>query len=265
MEHLEINCGEAWMFEDHNMIVYGRGKGISGPKFPPRTEISLTDKEQEKTKVLNGTISWKNLVNSRFFKPNIETWDSENPEENLSNWGGQNHKSFLGKIRMKLNDIEQKQNEAIEKAYQLYIRIEQQPNNGSKITLINENDELGMKKVNLHWNVTDLELNSIIRITELMGLELGSLDIGRVRLMEYIDSKRNPESIKFNGGWHHMGTTRMADSEKNGVVNADCRVFGIENLFIAGSSCFSTSGAVNPTYTIAALSVRLAEYLSTNA
>jgi choline dehydrogenase-like flavoprotein len=53
----------------------------------------------------------------------------------------------------------------------------------------------------------------------------------------------------------------MSDDPKNGVVNADCKVHGIHNLFIAGSSCFATGGGANPTFTLVALSIRLADHL----
>jgi len=68
-----------------------------------------------------------------------------------------------------------------------------------------------------------------------------------------------PRSIE--GQYHHMGTTRMARDPKHGVVNEDCRVHGMENLFIGGSSVFPTVGHANPTLTIVALSLRLADHL----
>jgi choline dehydrogenase-like flavoprotein len=63
------------------------------------------------------------------------------------------------------------------------------------------------------------------------------------------------------GGSHHMGTTRMNDSPRQGVVDRNCRVHGIGNLYLAGSSIFPTSGVSNPTLTIIALTLRLADYL----
>jgi choline dehydrogenase-like flavoprotein len=57
---------------------------------------------------------------------------------------------------------------------------------------------------------------------------------------------------------HHMGTTRMSRDPRHGVVDADSRVHGIENLYVAGSSVFPTSGSANPTLTIVALALRLA-------
>ena len=63
------------------------------------------------------------------------------------------------------------------------------------------------------------------------------------------------------GGYHHMGTTRMADGPAEGVADRNCQVFGYSNLFVAGSSVFSTAGWANPTLTIIALSHRLAQHL----
>jgi choline dehydrogenase-like flavoprotein len=61
--------------------------------------------------------------------------------------------------------------------------------------------------------------------------------------------------------WHHMGTTRMHEDPGQGVVDADCRVHGMANLFVAGSSVFPTGGTAPPTLTIVALALRLARHL----
>ena len=68
-----------------------------------------------------------------------------------------------------------------------------------------------------------------------------------------------PAGVSY--GYHHMGTTRMNANPKHGVVNADCRVHGIGNLYVAGSSVFPTSGSANPTLTIVALALRLADQI----
>jgi choline dehydrogenase-like flavoprotein len=66
-------------------------------------------------------------------------------------------------------------------------------------------------------------------------------------------------------GGHHIGTARMGGSPKTGVVDANCRVFGVSNLFIAGSAVFPTSSQANPTLTIVALAIRLARHLQNQA
>ncbi len=62
-------------------------------------------------------------------------------------------------------------------------------------------------------------------------------------------------------GYHHMGTTRMSVAPEDGVVDAACRVHGVDNLYVAGSSVFPTGGCANPTLTLLALAFRLAEHL----
>jgi choline dehydrogenase-like flavoprotein len=59
-------------------------------------------------------------------------------------------------------------------------------------------------------------------------------------------------------GGHHIGTVRMGTTERNGVVDSHCKVFGVNNLYVAGSATFPTSGQANPTLTIVALALRLA-------
>jgi choline dehydrogenase-like flavoprotein len=71
-----------------------------------------------------------------------------------------------------------------------------------------------------------------------------------------------PWPTQLEGTWHHMGTTRMHDSPRQGVVDRDCKVHGIANLYVAGSSVFPTVGANFPTITIVALTLRLAEHVA---
>jgi choline dehydrogenase-like flavoprotein len=83
-----------------------------------------------------------------------------------------------------------------------------------------------------------------------------------VRLLDYLRDEQDQNWPSFTGGgWHHMGTTRMSDDPQTGVVDAQCKVHGIDNLYVAGSSCFATAGAPNPTLTLVALSLRLADHV----
>ena len=97
--------------------------------------------------------------------------------------------------------------------------------------------------------------------------ELKRLDLGRAEPMEWLyDSTKtwvfdSLISEHDKGGYHHMGTTRMGNNPATSVTDPDCRVHGVENLYIAGSSLFPTSGWANPTLTILALSMRLGDLL----
>jgi choline dehydrogenase-like flavoprotein len=85
---------------------------------------------------------------------------------------------------------------------------------------------------------------------------------GRLRLNFDPASEEWPEKVKPSG--HHIGTTRMHEDVRQGVVDAQCRVHTVSNLFVAGSSVFPTSGCNNPTLTIVALALRLADHLKAN-
>ena len=89
-------------------------------------------------------------------------------------------------------------------------------------------------------------------------MEIGALGIGRMRI-DLDDPKYWPPVVR--GGAHHMGTTRMHDDPTRGVVDRNCKVHGIDNLYVTGGSIFPTSGAANPTLTIVALTLRLADHL----
>jgi choline dehydrogenase-like flavoprotein len=132
---------------------------------------------------------------------------------------------------------------------------EQAPNPQSRVYLSHERDQLQMNRLVLDWKVGDEETKSLIRLQELVNSSLRSTCIGS------LDQTQPLSNLRYTDASHHIGTTRMSDDPRTGVVNSDCRVHGINNLFIAGSSIFPTSGYANPTLTIVALAIRLAEHL----
>jgi choline dehydrogenase-like flavoprotein len=141
-------------------------------------------------------------------------------------------------------------------------RIEQAPNPGSRVTLDREKDALGMPRIVLNWQLTPLEKHSILTLYELIGQQVGAAGAGRVQLMDYLQDPKDTSWPDFTGGgWHHMGTTRMSDDPRAGVVDANLKLHGVANLFLAGSGCFVTAAAPNPTLTIVALSLRLSDHL----
>jgi choline dehydrogenase-like flavoprotein len=136
--------------------------------------------------------------------------------------------------------------------------LEQRPLAANRVELVSGRDALGVRRVRLRWNVGEAEERTYRRGLELVLKELGKLAPG-IGVSPLEDQDQWPSGII--GTWHHMGTTRMHDDPKRGVVDADCRVHGVGNLFVAGSSVFPTVGSVSPTVTIVALSLRLADHL----
>jgi choline dehydrogenase-like flavoprotein len=141
-------------------------------------------------------------------------------------------------------------------APQTYIVVyfcEQPPDPESRVTLSDNVDQLGMNRLKLHWRIGEPVVRSILRMQELLGRHLQATGVGRL--------EASTGEITFTDASHHMGTTRMSAQPSGGVVDGDCRVHGVANLFLAGSSVFPCAGYANPTITIVALTLRLARHL----
>ena len=141
----------------------------------------------------------------------------------------------------------------------LRTRLDPAPNPESRITLGRQRDALGMPRIQLDWRLSDVDRRSVARTIDIAGAAFGRAGLGRAQLLFDAEGTTWPDDL--TGGWHHMGTTRMSDSPATGVVDRDCRVHGVANLHVAGSSVFPTSGSSTPTLTIVALALRLAEHL----
>jgi choline dehydrogenase-like flavoprotein len=136
---------------------------------------------------------------------------------------------------------------------------EQAPNPESRVVLSRDRDQLGVPRVVLRWRLSPIDRHTAHRSLGILAEELSRADVGTLR--SALGRETDPWPSSLRGGRHHMGTTRMHADPRRGVVDANGRVHGIANLFVAGSSVFPTSGAANPTLTIVALAVRLAEHV----
>jgi choline dehydrogenase-like flavoprotein len=142
------------------------------------------------------------------------------------------------------------------RAFMIGCRAEQAPNPNSRVMLDHERDAFGMNKVRLDWRLTEQDLHSIRRAQQLLD-DSWNFANKDPRLKQ----TAGEHFIDVSGASHHMGTTRMHRDPKLGVVDEMCRVHGVRNLYIAGSSVFPTSGWAPPTLTIIALALRLADSL----
>ena len=136
--------------------------------------------------------------------------------------------------------------------------FEQAPNPDSRVTLGKSLDAFGQRKVNVDWRLTPLDHETFRSSARVFGEEIARAGKGCFELEPWLadDGYAKPE---VHGTAHHMGTTRMSNDPRTGVVDAKCKVHGVDNLHIAGSSVFPTSGWAFPTFTIVALSMRLAD------
>ena len=131
------------------------------------------------------------------------------------------------------------------------------------IVLDSEQDRFGIPKPILNWRKSELDRKTLVTSASKFNEWLLRIDGGRVQLDDWI---LNEEDYPINdqlAGYHHLGGTRMHSSEQFGVVDNNCKVYGSSNLYMAGSSIFTTGGHNNPTLPIVQFSLRLADYLAT--
>jgi choline dehydrogenase-like flavoprotein len=136
--------------------------------------------------------------------------------------------------------------------------VEQLPRSENRLVLVDEKDAFGIPRVKVEWTMHPHEERTYRRGLEIILREMERLEPG-ISKCRIDDPDPWPDGAL--GTWHHIGTTRMHDDPKQGIVDADCRVHGIDNLYIAGCSVFPTGSVTAPTLTIVALALRLHEHL----
>lgn len=140
------------------------------------------------------------------------------------------------------------------------IHSEQYPNPNSRITLIGDTDIFGMPKVKVDWQYLPEDIESVRRSLKVFVQEINQSGLAT---FEFNDDQLEEDLTRFGAyGGHHIGTTRMGTSPENSVVDADCKLHNIDNLYIASASVFPTSSQANPTLTIVAMSLRLADHIA---
>lgn len=144
------------------------------------------------------------------------------------------------------------------------IRIvsEQALNPSSRVRLGSTVDRFGMRRVVLDWRQSEIDKRTIQRAVIRLAEIFAANGLGRVWIKDWVltDDLVFPSDDGIAGN-HHMCTTRMSDSPRDGVVDENQKVFGVDNLYIGGSSVFSTAGHDSPTITIVQMTLRLANYL----
>lgn len=140
-----------------------------------------------------------------------------------------------------------------------------------------------MPRTELDWQYTRADRDAVVSGLRTVAEQVGAAGLGRFQIIPggvHADAREHlvpgellslyrsmPDQADLTGfpigvGFHHMCTTRMADDPREGVVDSDCKVHDIDNLWVTGSSVFATGGVAAPTYNIVALAVRLADHLA---
>lgn len=143
--------------------------------------------------------------------------------------------------------------------FEIFYQMEQAPDPNNRVMVSSDRDKLGQPKTEVHWRLNQIDINNARRVQGIWAEEFAKAGYGELRFAG------EGESLKFEkeAMHHHMGTTRMHVNPKQGVVDANCQVHGVPNLFIASCSVFPTAGYANPTLTIIALSIKVADYVKT--
>ncbi len=248
MEHLEVESARFILPSPGPMKLYTVDIFIS--KF--FGELSLSAAKQKELKSLNCTSSLRPDSFSRDSPLSIERYPEDAAEtiqlmENMEKAAQSGNMDLIDHSQIKV--------------YSMHTRLEQAPNPDSRISLSDEKDALGMPRTKLDWQLSALDKHSIRSFYQTVGEEAGRLGIGRIQMSDWLLTDDPMWPSYLGGGWHHMGTVRMHDDPKQGVVDANCKIHGIDNLYVAGSATFPTAGAANPTHTVIAMTLRLSDHL----
>ena len=147
-----------------------------------------------------------------------------------------------------------------EGVYPLDYNGEQAPNRDSRVMLSNALDANGVPKLKIDWRLSELDRLTLATTLKTLRGAVESSGVGAIEFDdETLDQVIARDAMPVGG--HHIGTARMSTDPAAGVVDADCRVHQLDNLYVAGCAAFPTSSHANPTLTIVAMAIRLADHL----
>lgn len=261
MEHPEVVVGLWHPTPDaaHDLTLYRRhdvdGQFVMG-------QLRLTDDELRRQALLNGTFEL-NAGRRSTARPGVQaakllrrTFGARTRVAGTTSAAF----SALRHLPDLVNHVRTRGEISDQPVVSIEVMAEQEPNPDSRVTLGKRRDRLEMPVAALDWQLTPRDFDSIRRSTAAIAESLDGAGLGR-----FEDTlPAEDEQIPVFGNWHHMGTTRMHDDPASGVVDANSRVHGVDNLYVAGSSVFPTGGCSNPTLTLVALALRLGDHLASN-
>lgn len=280
--NLSNNLGK--YFTDHPVISIGYISGNKADKFfykhstklvngiEVKPGISLRKDIQKDEGILNGIISiWPVYdTNCSIYKVQSFLRDLKNKDLNLIDifkfikifkYSFSLFKPFFNRYFYK-NKIYSRVKKNI---YEVILMLETIPNKSSSITLTEEKDSLGLKNLNINWVLSSKDRTNLIHFTKKFENYISNYSDIKFKQANWIYD-HNIDWCYYlnlnNHHGHHMGTTIMHNDPKNGVVDNNCKVHGLANLYVNGSSVFPTFSFANPTLTIVALALRIADHIN---
>ncbi|PIG93701.1 GMC oxidoreductase [Gloeocapsopsis sp. IPPAS B-1203] len=295
MEHPYIRSGKVLLTKPNALYPTGPQQKIQVAQTRLFTVLALSKTVQEHEQILNFAIRLVPIVPEwlkALQRLKSRDWQKKKLGDRLSAVGD------LSKVIANLDEVmariwvkQIKHPPFPQQFFETHLISEQAPNPDSRVMLSSERDKLGIPRIQLDWRLSSIDKYTIYRSQQLIQEELARTRLGSMQIELADDASwrsllersqqiltraiarsdsRQLEIVLHEdkywqslrgGSYHHIGTTRMSTNPKLGVVNADCQVHGISNLYVIGSSVFPTSGLSNPTLTIVALAIRLADHI----
>lgn len=262
MDHPRCPVGEFDTKDAHRVRAYfgGYSRTVAGRRHDFINGLSLSPRMQETRRLLN-CAAWVD-----------EQRAPDNPFDAARRLAGRSSQqvrrdswavvSNLGLVNRAVRDRLVRGRSVTHKYSRLTLMclVEQRPDLDSRVTLGHQVDRHGLRLPQIDWRISAQERESVAALGETVRAEFERLGLPPLRLQDWIQKGRH-DGAWFEDVAHPTGTTRMARDPRRGVVDVNCRVHGVDGLFVAGSSVFPTVGHANPTQMIIALSIRLADHL----
>ena len=241
MDHPKIKAGKLWPGHNFDKIP-GKAESFPRPRF--KVNFSLSREMQYQASLLNHTIQFSTPEATGFSKLNA-AWKRRHI-------GGVIRSGLrLAASPSAMGEAVHQMRSTAPQPLKVTLMFEQAPNPDSRLSLSEERDDLGMPKLLVDWRLTLLDQRSFTQTIDLLTKALADSGVGR------LDFDGSPPALEdTSDAMHPMGTTRMGATPATGVVDSDCKVFGVDNLFVASGSVFPTGHSYGPTLTIVALARR---------
>lgn len=142
----------------------------------------------------------------------------------------------------------------------MFVKQELPPQPGNRITLAESTDPVGrhLLQINLSYLDSDLRRRAS-EATMQFARYLSAKKIARIRFPDNLDQMFTDS---YTYASHPMSSTRISQDPKHGVVNSNCQLHGVENIYVLGASVFPVTNIVNPTFTVCALALRACERIA---
>jgi choline dehydrogenase-like flavoprotein len=238
---------------------------VSGYRFQPKLKLSIKEQERLRTLDVCGFVlfftgedddmalayeTYRWIKTKRFHRLNAQR---------VAHFAANLHKLVWHKVPYSRSL--QFGTRSAKQTIKLCVNCEQLPLSSGQISLSSEKDALGLFRAKVAWRYSEHELHSIRAYVEVISRAFQRNGLGRIAPYVGLFAKNVETTPTFHGIFHHIGGTRMAVSDKAGVVDSNLRLYGTRNVYVCSSSVFPSAGFVNPTHTVIALALRLADHL----